>query len=316
MGPGIDRDLGRLATGEMESEMNRGRADHADRAQGCLRFRIETFQGLRQAAIPFRLDRAKQVLRGLRIRFPDRLDRLIEVSEDPTDLLFEEPQARGPEGVDRVASLLAQGGCPEAIGDVEVAGRDRLAGMDQPRLQGRRIDGPGGAVRGRHGEEVKTFPFLVRREGHPEGQQEEGLFLGLDRVPADHGIRAETRFDQDIRDPVWIPWIMTGRIPSTASAREGHELLEKVAAGSDQLRLEIPAPFRVERDRERRGSLEVRLEALGELDPEEGVAFRHGRAEVRKGLEDEGPKRCGVAHAGTSSPTSRRASSFRSWIRS
>ncbi len=73
--------------------------DGADRTQGCTGLRIEPLHGLGEPAIPLRHDRAEQLWRSVRIGFAELLNRPVEISEDPTHLLFEEPEAPGTESV-------------------------------------------------------------------------------------------------------------------------------------------------------------------------------------------------------------------------
>ena len=74
--------------------------DGPDRTQGGTGLGIEPLHGFREAAIPLRHDRAEQLLRSIRIGFAELFDRPVEVSEDPTHLLFQEAEAPSTEPVD------------------------------------------------------------------------------------------------------------------------------------------------------------------------------------------------------------------------
>ena len=70
---------------------------------------LEPLQGLREAAVPFRLDRADDVLRPGRGRGPDLAHGAVEVPEDAAHLLLKGDEGALPERLDGRPGDLLQG---------------------------------------------------------------------------------------------------------------------------------------------------------------------------------------------------------------
>ena len=70
-------------------EASRRDQDRADRTQGRTRLWIEPLDGFREAPIPLRHDRSEQILRSARVGFAESVDRPVEITEDPPDLLLQ-----------------------------------------------------------------------------------------------------------------------------------------------------------------------------------------------------------------------------------
>src|SRR5437762_1571613 len=121
---------------------------------------------------------------------------------------------------------------------------------------------------------------------------------------------------QSLLDPPGLRGLEPRDVPATTAHREGEDLLEQVAPGGDELRVELPYPLRVKGHREPRGAVETLPDRFGDLDPQEGIRLGDARPGLPKGIHYEGPPGGGVAHAATSSLTGRKASSFLSCIRS
>src|SRR6266550_4819311 len=315
-GPSVEHRIDPAVVPQSQADAGDRHLDRADGAQGRPRLRIEALEGLRKTPVSFPPDRPQQVLRSVRVRGLDFLDRPIEVAEDPADLYLAEMEARGPEGTNRFAGRLTKFLGAETIRGLQVWFDHGLRKRHQPGVRHGRIHLPCGAGGRRDRDEVEPLSFLVGHKGDTEGQQEEDRLSEFGRLEVDARLGPQTCFGQGAFDPLRAGGLEPCDVPSAAGGREGHDPLEEVAARGDELRLEIPRPFGIEGDREGRWDSEIGPNAFRNLNPGQRIGLRHGRADVGEGVENEPSQRLRVAHAGTSSLTSRSTSSFRSRITS
>src|SRR5947199_10123371 len=77
--PSVHGHVGEGLVRESQSDPGHRCHNRPDRTEGGFRLRIESFEGLRETSIPFRLDRPEEILRTSRIRRADLRRRLIEV---------------------------------------------------------------------------------------------------------------------------------------------------------------------------------------------------------------------------------------------
>jgi hypothetical protein len=191
-GPWVDEDVDSGPDREAQMDPGHGYDDRADGAQTSPGLRIEALEGLREPSIALALDRAQEVWGSFWVGPLDLLERPIEVPEDPAHLFFNQPEGRGPEGVDRGFR-----GFPERFGRQTVRSLDRLG---DDRDIGRRaglgflrdeIRFPGGSHRGRGDHPMEVLAFLIGFERHPEGELEEDGGLHVSHLSTDLGLRAQ-----------------------------------------------------------------------------------------------------------------------------
>ena len=185
--PGIERPLDRRTAQETKPNSGYGGLDRADRTQRSPCLRIEPFEGLREATVSFSSDGPEQVLGSIGVGGLNLLHRSIEVSEDPTDFLFQELEARRTKTTDRVAAPFSELFRPQAVGRFQLRRNTCIGGGDEPGVRRDRIDLPCGARVGTDCDKVKLLSLLVRHEGHTEGQQEERRFTGFQDLDMDTG---------------------------------------------------------------------------------------------------------------------------------
>jgi hypothetical protein len=159
---------------------------------------------------------------------------------------------------------------------------------------------------------MEALSLLVRDQRDAEGEEEEDAVFDSLETGGDRGLGAETGLGQRHRDPILPGGLEPRGIPSTSRHRHGHEPLQEIAPGGDELSVERSTLLRLESQREVRGYFEIPLDRLGCLHPDERSSFRNRRAEGREGFDDERPEGARVTHVGTASLTSPRTASFRS----
>src|SRR5207249_6350442 len=126
--------------------------------------RIEPLDGFREAPIPLRHDRSEQVLRSARVGFAESVDRPVEISEDPPDLLFQQAEAPRAEPFDLDARRRAEGFGREAIRRLQIgANRWRRMPHETP-VRTVRVLRPRGSVDERDRDQMKALALLVDRK--------------------------------------------------------------------------------------------------------------------------------------------------------
>src|SRR2546425_2525026 len=300
-GPRVEPRVRPRSVRELESEASGRNLDGADRTEGGTGLRIEPLHGLGEAAIPIRHDRAQQLLRSVRIGFAELLDRPVEVSEDPTHLLFEEAEAPSAELAHLSGGDRSKGFGREPIPRLEIPEMPRGRMWDELLDRPIWVDGPRGLLGRRDRDEMETLAFLVGQERHAECEEPQESVLDCVHVRTHPGLRTQAGVAERARDPFRAGDLVPGRIPQAPTSDDGDEALQEVAARGDQLGPELPAAFRVESQREIRGRFEIVLDRLGGLDPDERVARRHEGPEVGERFDDERLQGRGVAHAETAS---------------
>jgi len=226
-------------------------------------------------------------LRSVRIGFAELFDRPVEVSEDPTHLLFKEPEAPGAEPADFSSRDSVKGFGREPIPRLEIREIPRGTMRDELPVGPIRVDGPRALVGRRDRDEMEALAFLVRQERHAESEEPQESVLDPVHVGTHPGLQTQAGFAERDRDPFRAGDLAPRRIPLAPASDDGDEALEEVAARGDQLGLELPAAFRIEGQREIRGHLEIVLDRLGGLDPYERSARGHDRSEVGERVDDE-----------------------------
>jgi hypothetical protein len=236
----------------------RGHEDRADGAEAGLGLRVETFQGLREPSIALALNRAHEVLGALRIGSLDLLDRLIEVSEDPAHLFLDQAEGRGPEGVDCRLRRFPERVRRQTIGSLDRFTEDRTIGRrDQLVFVRGRIRFPRGSRRRRGDHPMEVLTLLIGHERHSEGELEKHGGLDILHLPTDLGFRPKATLRQGVPDPIARRGLKASDVPSTPVDGDGQDLLEEIAPGSEEFRLELPDAIRVQGHRGRRRDLEL-----------------------------------------------------------
>ncbi|TLZ79874.1 MAG: hypothetical protein E6K07_02760 [Methanobacteriota archaeon] len=252
-------------------------------------------------------------MRTVRIGFTELLDRPVEISEDPTHLVFQEPEAPRAEPVDFSGGDRSKGFGRKLISRLEIRESSGGTIRDELRVRPTRVDGPRALLGRRHRNEMKALAFLVREERHSECEEPQESVLDSVHVRTHPGLRTQAGFAERGRDPFRSGDLVPGRIPLAPTGDDGDEALQEIAARGDQLGLELPASVRIEGQREIRRHLEIMLDRLGGLDPDERSARRHDRSEVGERVDDERLQRWDVAHAEAASSAPPRTASLTSF---
>jgi len=100
-------------------------------------------------------------LRSVRIGFAELFDRPVEVSEDPTHLLFEKAEAPGAEPAHLSGRDRSKGFGRHAIPRLESRGIPRGSLRDELFVRPMWVDGPRGLLRRRNRDEMEALAFLV-----------------------------------------------------------------------------------------------------------------------------------------------------------
>jgi len=168
----------------------RGRdLEDTNRTQGGSGLGVEPLDGFGEAAIPLRHDRAEQLLRPLRIGFAELFDRPVEVSEDPTHLLFEEPEAPGAEPVHLFGGDSLKGFGRKPIPRLEIREIPRGGIRDDLPVWPTWVNGPGGLLGRRDRDEMEALALLVREESHAECEEPQESVLDPVQVRTHPGLR-------------------------------------------------------------------------------------------------------------------------------
>src|SRR5438128_4472433 len=175
------------------------------------------------------------------------------------------------------------------------------------------VDGPRAPLGRRDRDEMEALSFLVRQERHAECEEPQESVLDSVHVRTHPGLRPQAGFTEPAQDPIRTGDRAPGRIPLAPTSDDGDEALQEIAARGDQLGLELPASVRIEGQREIRRHLEIMLDRLGGLDPDERSARRHDRSEVGERVDDERLQRWDVAHAEAASSAPPRTASLTSF---
>jgi hypothetical protein len=257
-GPCVDEDIDSGPVRENQMDASRGHDDRTDGAQTSSGLRIEALEGLREPAIALVLDRAHEVLGALRIGPLDLLDRAIKVPEDPPHLFFNQAEGGGSEGVNRRLGLFPESFRRQTVSSRHGIAEDRNIGCrDEFGFLRGGIHFPCGSRRRRDDDPMEVLTLLVGHERHSEGELEQDGWLDVLHLPTDPGLRAQAALRQRVRNPIARGGLEPRDVPSTPADGEGHDLLEKVAPGSEEFRLELPDAIRVQGHRGRRRDLEL-----------------------------------------------------------